>query len=98
MKKYIHCAFVLHERDERKYLFSVDSPYQLKNGTEVLCETIQGEVRGICVGNSFLVDESTLKSIVVGVGAYLPLKRIVGTITEKMTTTIEVNRFDGLPF
>lgn len=45
-----------------------------------------------------MVSENALNSIVAGVGAYLPLKDVVGIVTEKYTIQKEVNRFDKLPF
>lgn len=45
-----------------------------------------------------MVSESALESIVAGIGAYLPLKNVVGTVTERYTIQKEVERFDRLPF
>jgi hypothetical protein len=100
MTKYIHCVFVRHEENEndKTYLFHVASHEKIKNGTKVLCKTIQGEVTGRCIGDSFMVSENALKSIVDGVGAYLPLKDVIGIITTKYVLQNEVNRFDVLPF
>ena len=50
------------------------------------------------MSNSFMVSESTLESIAAGVGAYLPLKSVVGTVTERYVRQKEVERFDTLPF
>ena len=98
MTKYVHCVFVRHNEDEKPFLFSVDSSEQLKSGATVLCETIHGETTGTCMGNSFMVSESALESIAAGVGAYLPLKSVVGTVTERYVRQKEVERFDRLPF
>ena len=98
MTKYIHCVFVRHKRQDKTFLFSVDGLEQLKNGTEVLCDTKKGESEGRCVGNSFIVSESALKSIAENVGAYLPLKSVVGTIETELVKQKTVKRFDELPF
>ena len=98
MTKYVHCVFVRHNEDDHAFLFSVDSLEQLKSGATVLCETIHGETTGTCMSNSFMVSESTLESIAAGVGAYLPLKSVVGTVTERYVRQKEVERFDTLPF
>ena len=98
MIKYVHCVFVRHNEDDHAFLFSVDSLEQLKSGATVLCETIHGETTGTCIGNSYMVSESALESIVAGIGAYLPLKNVVGTVTERYTIQKEVERFDRLPF
>ena len=98
MIKYVHCVFVRHHEDDHAFLFSVDSLEQLKSGATVLCENIHGETTGTCMSNSFMVSESTLESIAAGVGAYLPLKSVVGTVTERYVRQKEVERFDTLPF
>lgn len=98
MTKYIHCVFVRHKRQDKTFLFSVDGLEQLKNGTEVLCDTKYGESDGICVGNSFMISESALKSIAENIGAYLPLKKVVGTIDTEIVKQKTVKRFDELPF
>lgn len=98
MIKYIHCVFVRHKRQDKTFLFSVDGLKQLKNGTEVLCDTKYGESDGVCVGDSFMVSESALKSIAENIGAYLPLKKVVGTIEMEIVKQKTVKRFDGLPF
>ena len=98
MTKYVHCVFVRHDDNEKTFLFSVDSLKRLRSGSSVLCETIHGETTGTCIGNSFMVSESTLESIAAGVGAYLPLKSVVGTVTERYVRQKEVERFDTLPF
>lgn len=98
MTKYIHCVFVRHKRQDKTFLFSVDGLEQLKDGTEVLCDTKYGESDGICVGDSFMVTEPTLKIIAENVGAYLPLKKVVGTIETELVRKKTVKRFDELPF
>lgn len=98
MTKYVHCVFVRHDDNEKTFLFSVDSLKRLRSGSSVLCETIHGETTGTCIGNSFMVSESALESIAAGVGAYLPLKSVVGTVTERYVRQKEVERFDKLPF
>ncbi len=98
MKKYIHCVFVRHKRRDKTFLFRIDGLEQLKNGTEVLCNTKYGEAEGKCVGDSFMITESALKSIAENIGAYLPLKKVVGTIEMKLVKQKTVKRFDELPF
>ena len=98
MTKYIHCVFVKHRACDRTFLFCVDEESQLQNGTEVLCETKYGETEGVCVGRSFMVSESALESIVAGVGAYLPLKNVVGIVRKEIVEQKKVKRFDRLPF
>lgn len=98
MTKYVHCVFVRHEGSNKTYLFSVKSETMLRDGQEVLCETKYGESAGRCVGNSFCVSEKAINSIVSGVGAYMPLKDVVGTIEVESVMTKTIKRFDELPF
>lgn len=98
MTKYVHCVFVKHEGSDRTFLFNVSDPKKIKSGTIVVCNTKYGEVYGTCIGDSFMVSENALDSIVEGVGAYFPLKDVVGIVTEKYTIQKQVNRFDELPF
>lgn len=98
MTKYVHCVFVKHEGTKKTFLFNVSDQKMIRSGTLVLCDTKCGESYGTCIGNSFMVSENALNSIVAGVGAYLPLKDVVGIVTEKYTIQKEVNRFDKLPF
>lgn len=98
MTKYVHCVFVKHSGNNRTFLFAVDTHQKLKDGTQVLCETRYGEAEGHCAGNSFMIDENALNSIVVNVGAELPLKSVVGIIEENHVIERKLKRFDNLPF
>lgn len=98
MTKYIHCVFIRHTGSGKTFLFHVARESQLQNGAQVLCETKYGESEGICVGKSFIVSESALESIVAGVGAYFPLKSVVGTVETELVRETKVKRFDKLPF
>lgn len=44
-----------------------------------------GKIKGICIGNSFMVSEYALENIVAGIGAYFPLRSVVGIVKEKYT-------------
>ena len=78
MTKYIHCAFVKHNRDDKEYLFSVGREEKLSAGTIAVCDTRYGIQRGTVIGNSFMVSEDALASICQAVGAKLPLREIIG--------------------
>lgn len=69
---------VLVSQNGQKYLFTVPKGITLKNGDRVLCNTMRGEQDGICATDSFEVDEHALKQIADLVGAYFPLKAVVG--------------------
>lgn len=100
MIKYIHCVFITHEgnTNNKTFLFAVNNIEKLKDGTEVLCETKYGETTGRCFGDSFMIPENSLKSIAYGIGAYLPLKNVVGVIEREPVIKKLVKRFDELPF
>ena len=70
----------------KNFLFAVPENVTLKKGDRVLCNTMRGEQEGICATGSFWLAEHTLKQIADLVGAYFPLKSVVGKV--------EVARFD----
>lgn len=77
---------VLANQGGKNFLFAVPKNVTLKKGDRVLCNTMRGEQDGICATDSFEVDERALKQIADLVGAYFPLKEVVGKV--------EVARFD----
>ncbi len=77
---------VLVNQGGKNFLFAVPKNVTLKKGDRVLCNTMRGEQDGICATDSFEVDERALKQIADLVGAYFPLKSVVGKV--------EVARFD----
>lgn len=70
----------------KNFLFAVPKNVTLKKGARVLCNTMRGEHDGICATDSFEVDHHALTWIAYLVGAYFPLKVVVGKV--------EVARFD----
>jgi hypothetical protein len=64
----------------KNFLFAVPKNVTLKKGDRVLCNTMRGEQEGICATGSFSVDEHALKQIADLVGAYFPLKSVVGKV------------------
>lgn len=96
--KYINLVFIQHPDCFSSFLFSVPLPIELKKGDMVFCDTAQGTAFGTCAGDSFVVAEHVMEdSIAPCVGAYLPLKSVVGKAIPK--ETYECERFDReLPF
>lgn len=82
--KYVCLIFVRHKGVGQTFLFSVDPMTDIKKGTELAVDTIKGRQKGVAVSDSFIVSEKTMQSIVDGVGAYLPLRPVVG-IVKKVT-------------
>lgn len=78
-QQYYNLVFVKHdENDKKNYLFQAPLAIRLKAGDKVFVETIQGECLGNCVSDSFIVGEHGTASIMMGAGAYYPLKEVVG--------------------
>ena len=97
MISWLHCVFIQHDYSNKKYLFCVDDTEKLKKGQRVLCDTVRGDVEGICVCDSFYLPNSAVEAIVQGIGAYLPLKRVIGTVELQPSVTHIIRRFDELP-
>jgi hypothetical protein len=76
--KYYNLVFINHSDKEKNYLFQVPLAIRLKAGEKVFADTTQGEVMGDCVTDSFIVDEYTAEQIIIGAGAYKPLKYVIG--------------------
>ena len=93
-----HCVFIKHDRSDKKYIFCVDDTKKLKKGQRVLCDTVRGDVEGICVCASFYLHNSALEAIVQCLNAYLPLKRVVGTVELQTSVAHIIHRFDEMPF
>lgn len=84
MDKYVCLIFVRHKGVGQTFLFSVDPMTDIKKGTELAVDTIKGRQKGVAVSDSFIVSEKVMQNIVDGVGAYLPLRPVVG-IVKKVT-------------
>lgn len=98
MEKFIHCAVVKHEKGDKHYLFSVGREEKITGGTKVVCDTRMGKDFGVLCGDSFFLSENALNSLCPAVGATLPLREIVGIVTEKekKVTVTEIEYFgDG---
>jgi len=76
--KYYNLVFINHSDKEKNYLFQAPLAIRLKVGEKVFADTTQGEVMGDCVTDSFIVDEYTAEQIIIGAGAYKPLKYVIG--------------------
>lgn len=93
MTKYIHCAFVKHDKQDKPFLFCVGREEKIRGGTRVECDTRFGRDIGTVFGDSFMVSEDALKSICPSVGATLPLRDIVGIVETVQAT--KTTYFDG---
>jgi hypothetical protein len=90
-------VFIKHMGDAKYYLFEVPMAVKLKKGDKVFCDTMYARQFGECVTDSFYVDDISRACIVMGCGAYEPLKRVVGYAVEKKV--YEQQLFDNsLPF
>jgi len=78
-QQYYNLVFIKHdENDEKNYLFQAPLAIRFKAEDKVFVSTIRGECLGNCVSDSFIVGEHETASIVIGTGAYYPLKEVIG--------------------
>ena len=82
-QKYYNLVFINHSDKEKNYLFQVPLAIKLKVGEKVFADTAQGEAMGDCVTDSFIVNKYTAEQIVVGTGAYFPLKDVTGLANKR---------------
>jgi hypothetical protein len=76
-------VFIKHMGGKKHYLFEVPMAIKLKKGDKVFCDTMYARQFGECVTDSFYVDDTSRECIVIGCGAYEPLKSVVGYAVEK---------------
>ena len=98
MTEYVHCVFLKHNDWGKAFLFCVDDNNRLKNGQKVLCNTKNGESKGVCFGDSFVLSKHALKQVARAVGATLPLNAVTGIIEVKPIMQEIVTRFNELSF
>ena len=67
----------------RNYLFKLPLHIRLRTGEKVYVNTIRGQEMGICASDSFIIDNYTKQQIVVGTGAYEPIKEVIGYAQEQ---------------
>ncbi len=65
-----------------KFLFEVPKGYSLKEGDNVMCDTIKGRTPGVCICNSVEADDDSLEAIIALTSAYKPLKKVLGVYQE----------------
>jgi len=77
-QQYYNLVFIRHENSNNNYLFQAPLAIRLKAGEKVFADTIQGECLGTCASDSFIVGEHETACIMMGAGAYYPLKEVIG--------------------
>lgn len=75
-------VFIQHEYDGKDYLFTVPIQLNLRQGDKVICDTMHGIVPSVCASDSFIIPEVSIGIIADRIGAYLPLKPILGTLPQ----------------
>ena len=83
MKKIV---IIKHFGHNSHYLFSVPDNIQLNEKDMVLVSNRHGEQTGVCVCDSFLIEESPLKALMWTYEAKEPLAPVIGKF--------ELNRFE----
>ena len=76
----MNIVIIKHFGDTCPYLFSVPNEVHLKENDMVLVQTRRGEQQGKCVCDSFTVDESPLKALMMKYGAKEPLAPVIGIL------------------
>ena len=80
-QQYYNLVFVNHDSmdsSERNYLFKLPLNIKLNAKTMVYVRTSKGDSLGICVSNSFIVGQYEANCISDSVGAYYPIKDVIG--------------------
>lgn len=89
-------VFVKHENSTKNYLFCVPERQDLKQGDTVICRTVKGIEYGACATGSFFV--SNVEELVGAVGAYLPLKEVVGKVVKETVSKVVSLVDDDIPY
>ena len=74
----MNIVIIKHFGDNAHYMFSVPDDKQLREKDIVLVRNKRGEQAGVCVCDSFFVDESPLKALIARYGAKQPLSPVIG--------------------
>lgn len=79
-KKLHNVVIVKHQLSgNRLYLFAVPEGRNLRREQTVIVDTRKGiATDGVCVTDSFMVDDTSLNAMVLLSGAKLPLRRVLG--------------------
>jgi len=90
-------VFIKHKDSSKQYLFELPINIKLSTNDEVFCNTIYClRELGTCTTDSFLVDSMATKQIINGVGAYEPLKQVIGMAAKRIE--YEFKPLADLPF
>ncbi len=92
MQSPFHVVFVNHG-GEHSYLFEVPTNELITRGDRLIVDTIRGESPAVAQSGSIFMSAEQLDQVVYGVGAYLPLKKVLGK--QIQVTRIETQRFPG---
>jgi hypothetical protein len=77
-QQYYNLVFIRHKGKNKNYLFNVPLNIRLKASNTVFTATSKGESFGMCMSDSFIVGEHETACIMMGAGAYYPLKDVIG--------------------
>lgn len=80
LKKLHNVVLVKHQLSGNgPYLFTVPDGRNLKREQTVIVDTRKGiATDGVCVTDSFIIDDTSLNAMVLLSGAKLPLRRVLG--------------------
>ena len=80
----MNIVFVNFQDSCKPYLFAVPDGVTLAKGTEVVCDTCKGETTGKCFTQSIDVSRSAVEYFGPLMGAYFPLKNVVGEVRRQV--------------
>jgi hypothetical protein len=80
----MNIVFVRHQNGCKPYLFAVPDGVTLAKDTEVICDTCKGEMPGKCFTQSIDVSRSAVEYFGPLMGAYFPLKSVVGEVRHQI--------------
>lgn len=69
---------VIVEQGHKNYLFGCPTGVNLHEGDKVICDTKRGDTEGVCVTDSFVVNEYVMHQFGKILGAKFPLKLVIG--------------------
>lgn len=67
-----------HKNGEKVYLF--ESEVAISVGEKIIVDTIRGKCEAIAVADSFSVTKEVVNFIALALGAYFPLKKVLGIV------------------
>lgn len=95
-EKILNLIFASHEGDTKKFLFQLPLGIEVAKGQKFYVDTMRGESIVIAETENIYVGRHTADALVIGCGAYEPLKMVTGYAVR--LDKYEKQPFNGIPF